>query len=198
MCMAMGSGSLLSSHGSGIRAQRNEKGRSRSFSGCGRKPSFPSPSAGDLRELPGVPPRGEGSCGPTASATRRAASPRPARGQQPPPQPPASVTAAWRRQVPRPHVPRTLAAPCACVPATHVHQPPIASARQQVTCTHANCACVLVHRQPPTTALRWLPTCSRLVRYELAANCACLRGHRLPPSAPAPPPPTTRFPHVSA
>ena len=26
-------------------------------------PSFPSPSAGDLRELPGVPLRGEGSCG---------------------------------------------------------------------------------------------------------------------------------------
>ena len=27
------------------------------------RPSFPSPSAGDLRELPGVPLRGEGSCG---------------------------------------------------------------------------------------------------------------------------------------
>ena len=26
-------------------------------------PSFPSPSAGDLRELPRVPLRGEGSCG---------------------------------------------------------------------------------------------------------------------------------------
>ena len=30
------------------------------------KPSFPSPSAGDLRELPRVPLRGEGSCGPSA------------------------------------------------------------------------------------------------------------------------------------
>ena len=29
----------------------------------GGKPSCPSPSAGDLRELPGVPLRGEGSCG---------------------------------------------------------------------------------------------------------------------------------------
>ena len=36
---------------------------SRSFSGGGGKPSFPSPSAGDLRELPRVPLRGEGSCG---------------------------------------------------------------------------------------------------------------------------------------
>ena len=33
------------------------------FSGGGGKPSFPSPSAGDLRELPRVPLRGEGSCG---------------------------------------------------------------------------------------------------------------------------------------
>ena len=32
-------------------------------SGGGGKPSCPSPSAGDLRELPGVPLRGEGSCG---------------------------------------------------------------------------------------------------------------------------------------
>ena len=40
-----------------------EEGLSRSFSGCGGKPSFPSTSAGDLRELPGVPLRGEGSCG---------------------------------------------------------------------------------------------------------------------------------------
>ena len=39
------------------------EGLSRSFSGGGGKPSFPSPSAGDLRELPGVPLRGEGSCG---------------------------------------------------------------------------------------------------------------------------------------
>ena len=32
------------------------------FSGCGVKPSFPSTSAGDLRELPTVPLRGEGCC----------------------------------------------------------------------------------------------------------------------------------------
>ena len=31
--------------------------------GGGGNPSFPSPSAGDLRELPRVPLRGEGSCG---------------------------------------------------------------------------------------------------------------------------------------
>ena len=42
---------------------RVEEGLSRSFSGGGGKPSFPSPSAGDLRELPRVPLRGEGSCG---------------------------------------------------------------------------------------------------------------------------------------
>ena len=36
--VARGRTSLLSSHGRGIRAQHNEKGRSRSFSGCGRKP----------------------------------------------------------------------------------------------------------------------------------------------------------------
>ena len=36
---------------------------SRSFSGGGGKPSFLSTSAGDLRELPRVPLRGEGSCG---------------------------------------------------------------------------------------------------------------------------------------
>ena len=48
----------------GTRASRRvEEGLSRSFSGCGGKPSFPSPSAGDLRELPRVPLRGEGSCG---------------------------------------------------------------------------------------------------------------------------------------
>ena len=35
---------------------------SRSFLGGGRRPSCPSPSAGDLRELPRVPLRGEGSC----------------------------------------------------------------------------------------------------------------------------------------
>ena len=39
-----------------------EEGLSRSFSGCGGKPSFPSTSAGDLRELPRVPLRGEGCC----------------------------------------------------------------------------------------------------------------------------------------
>ena len=39
-----------------------EEGLSRSVSGCGRKPSFPSTSAGDLRELPRVPLRGEGCC----------------------------------------------------------------------------------------------------------------------------------------
>ena len=41
-------------------AQGNQ---SLSLSGGGGKPSFPSPSAGDLRELPRVPLRGEGSCG---------------------------------------------------------------------------------------------------------------------------------------
>ena len=40
-----------------------EEGLSRSLSGGGGRPSFPSPSAGDLRELPRVPLRGEGSCG---------------------------------------------------------------------------------------------------------------------------------------
>ena len=34
--------------------RRVEEGLSRSLSGGGGKPSFPSPSAGDLRELPGV------------------------------------------------------------------------------------------------------------------------------------------------
>ena len=48
----------------GTRASRRvEKGLSMSFSGCSGKPSFPSPSAGDLRELPRVPLRGEGRCG---------------------------------------------------------------------------------------------------------------------------------------
>ena len=48
----------------GTRASRHvEEGLSRSFSGGGGKTSFPSPSAGDLRELPRVPLRGEGSCG---------------------------------------------------------------------------------------------------------------------------------------
>ena len=41
----------------------HEEGLSRSLSGGGGKPSGPSPSAGDLRELPRVPLRGEGSCG---------------------------------------------------------------------------------------------------------------------------------------
>ena len=47
----------------GTRSSRNEEGLSRSFSGCGRKPSFPSTSAGDLRELPSVPLRGQVYCG---------------------------------------------------------------------------------------------------------------------------------------
>ena len=48
----------------GTRAMRRvEEGLSRSFSGGGGKHSFPSPSAGDLRELPRVPLRGEASCG---------------------------------------------------------------------------------------------------------------------------------------
>ena len=43
----------------GTRASRRvEEGLSRSLSGGGGKPSFPSPYAGDLRELPGVPLRG--------------------------------------------------------------------------------------------------------------------------------------------
>ena len=47
----------------GTRASRYvEEGLSRSFSGCGRKPSFPSTSARDLRELPRVPPRGQRYC----------------------------------------------------------------------------------------------------------------------------------------
>ena len=44
-------------------SRRVEEGLSRSFSGGGGKPSFPSTSAGDLRELPRVPLRGEGCCG---------------------------------------------------------------------------------------------------------------------------------------
>ena len=48
----------------GTRASRRvEEGLSRSLSGGGGKPSFPSCSDGDLRELPRVPLRGEGSCG---------------------------------------------------------------------------------------------------------------------------------------
>ena len=47
----------------GNRASRRVEGLSRSFSEGGGKPSLPSPSAGDLRELPRVPLRGEGSCG---------------------------------------------------------------------------------------------------------------------------------------
>ena len=40
----------------GTRASRGvEEGHSRSFCGCGGKASFPSTSAGDLRELPMVP-----------------------------------------------------------------------------------------------------------------------------------------------
>ena len=48
----------------GTRASRRvEEGLSRSFSGCGGKPALPSASAGDLKELPRVPQRGEGYCG---------------------------------------------------------------------------------------------------------------------------------------
>ena len=48
----------------GTRASRRvEEGLSMSFSGCSGKPSFPPTSAGDLRELPRVPLRGEGRCG---------------------------------------------------------------------------------------------------------------------------------------
>ena len=48
----------------GTRASRRvEEGLSRSYSGCGGKPSFPSTSAGNLREPPRVPLRGEGRCG---------------------------------------------------------------------------------------------------------------------------------------
>ena len=44
----------------GTRASRRvEEGLTRSLSGGGGKPSCPSPSAGDLRELPRVPLRGE-------------------------------------------------------------------------------------------------------------------------------------------
>ena len=46
------------------RASRGvEEGHSRYFWGCGGKASFPSTSAGDLRELPMVPLIGEGCCG---------------------------------------------------------------------------------------------------------------------------------------
>ena len=48
----------------GTRASRRvEEGLSKSLLEGGGKPSFPSPSAGNLRELPRVPLRGEGSCG---------------------------------------------------------------------------------------------------------------------------------------
>ena len=48
----------------GTRAMRRvEEGLSMSFSGCSGKPSCPPTSAGDLRELPRVPLRGEGRCG---------------------------------------------------------------------------------------------------------------------------------------
>ena len=48
----------------GTRASRRvEEGLSRSFSGGGGNPSFPSTSAGDYRELPRVLLRGEGYCG---------------------------------------------------------------------------------------------------------------------------------------
>ena len=44
-------------------SRRVEEGLSMSFLGCGGKPSFPPTSAGDLRQLPRVPLRGEGRCG---------------------------------------------------------------------------------------------------------------------------------------
>ena len=44
-------------------SRRVEEGLSRTFWGCGGKASFPSTSPGDLRELPMLPLRGEGSCG---------------------------------------------------------------------------------------------------------------------------------------
>ena len=44
-------------------SRRVQEGHSRSFWGCGGKASFPSTSAGDLRELPMVPLIGEGCCG---------------------------------------------------------------------------------------------------------------------------------------
>ena len=48
----------------GTRASRRvEEGLSRSFSACSGKPSFPSTSAGDYRELTRVPLRGEECCG---------------------------------------------------------------------------------------------------------------------------------------
>ena len=48
----------------GTRASRRvEEALSRSFSGGGGKPSFPSPSSGDIRELPRVSLRVEGYCG---------------------------------------------------------------------------------------------------------------------------------------
>ena len=68
---------------------------------------------------------------------------------------------------------------CALAPATHL------LATRPRPHSHRPCAC----SGPQQTAQS---------HFQLAANCACLRGHRLPPSAPAPPPPTTRFPHVSA
>ena len=52
--------SWLSSLGRGRVSRRLEEGLSRPFSGCGEKTSFPSTSAGDIRELPRVPLRGEG------------------------------------------------------------------------------------------------------------------------------------------
>ena len=44
-------------------SRRVEEELSRSFSGFGRKPSFPSTSDSDLRELRRVPLRGQGYCG---------------------------------------------------------------------------------------------------------------------------------------
>ena len=62
--VASGSASWLSSQWERTRASRRvEEGHSRSFWGCGGKASFPSTSAGHLRELPMVPLIGEGCCG---------------------------------------------------------------------------------------------------------------------------------------
>ena len=46
-----------------FRSRHVEEALSKSFSGGGGKPSFPSPSAGDIGELPMVPLIGEGCCG---------------------------------------------------------------------------------------------------------------------------------------
>ena len=72
---AHGEGELIITLESGEAARSSrgvEEGLSRSFSGCGGKPWFPSTSAGDLRELHRVPLRGEG-CGGVGRAPRDSA-----------------------------------------------------------------------------------------------------------------------------